>query len=93
MEDTGDCPALGRPLPADTPPHPGVWDRSFPLAGSLILTLNRDPDWPLFYSLVGAVTSGQLLCFPPETLIVSQPIGHFLECTDPFQEYNMLFYA
>lgn len=26
MEDTGDCPALGRPLPADTPPRPGVWD-------------------------------------------------------------------
>lgn len=43
---------------------PGSWALSFPLAGSGLLILNHDSDWPLLYSsLVGAVASGQLLHF------------------------------
>lgn len=72
----------------------GAWALLFPLAGSVILTLNHDPDWSLLYSsLVGAVTTGQLLHFASESFVFSLAIGHFLECTDPFQGYHMLFDA
>lgn len=63
------CPALQNHLPHDrpllnTPDGPGNTERrsrgpSFSLARSAVLTLNRDPGWPLLYSpLGGAVTSG-----------------------------------
>lgn len=73
---------------------PGAWAFLFPLAGPVTLTLSHDPDWLLFYSsLVGAVTTGQRLHFASESFVVFLALGHFVECTDPFQEYHMLFYG
>ena len=68
----------------------GLWEYSHAqiLGITLPFPLNCDPDWPLLYSsLAEALTSGQLLQFAPESLVVS-----WLLVTSwnvwPFQDYT-----